>query len=294
MKKKDIQALIHLLDDPDAEISDVVTGNLKKLGTEVIPELENAWEKYTDHHYQEKIENIIHDIQFTNVKTNLRQWKDSGALDLQEGAFWIARYQFPDLEISDIEQEINRITRDIWLEFNNRLTALEKVRIMNHIIFDVHRFSKNKHVHAPRSSYINQVLESRKGNAVSLGIIYLLVAKQLDIPIRGISLPKIFLLAYMDEPGPIRSVLKNAIKKRPSGKEVLFYINPYNRGAVLGKKEIDHYLQLQKMEPQKSWYEPCSNEEIIMRLLLNLIISYEKSGFADKVNDLQELLNIIK
>jgi regulator of sirC expression with transglutaminase-like and TPR domain len=292
MKKKDIQALIHLLDDPDAEVSDVVTGNLRMLGTEIIPELESAWEKAPDSNYQEKIENIIQSIQFNNVIKNLRRWKESGAEDILEGAFWIARYQYPEIEISETEQKIHGISRDIWLELSPRLTALEKVRIMNHIIFNVHKFTRNKNIHSPRNSYINQVLESKKGNAVSLAILYMLVARELRIPIMGVSMPKIFILAYMDEPGPLRIALQNAIKKKASPKDVLFYINPYNSGAVLGKKEIDHYLQIQKLEPEKSWYAPCSNEETIKRLLLNLIISYEKSGFPEKVNDLQELMKI--
>jgi hypothetical protein len=292
MKKKEIQALIHLLDDPDTEVSDVVTGNLKMLGTEVIPDLENAWEKSPDHLFQEKIENIIQDIQFGNVKKNLLRWKESGASDLLEGALWIARYQFPDLETSETEQKIHQLSKDIWLELNNRLTALEKVRIMNHIIFDVHKFSRNKNIYAPRNSFINQVLENRKGNAVSLAIIYILIARQLNLPIQGVSMPKIFILAFMDEPGPLRSVLHSALKKKPSPRNVLFYINPYNRGAVLGKKEIDHYLGMQNLEPEKSWYTPCSNEETVKRLLLNLIISYEKSGFREKVKDLEELMKI--
>lgn len=293
MNKKDIQALIHLLDDPDAEVSDVVTGNLRKLGTDIIPELENAWERSPDLLYQEKIELIIQEIQFINVKNNLLRWKESGAKDLHEGAFWIAKYQFPDLEPDDTEQEIERITKDVWLELNNRLTALEKVRVMNHIMFDLHKFRRNETVHAPRNSYINQVLESKKGNAVSLAIIYMLVAEKLNIPIAGVSLPKIFILAYMDEPGPLKSVLQNTLKKKTSLKEVLFYINPYNRGAVLGKKEIDHYLKLQNMEPEKSWYTPCSNQETIRRLLQNLLIAYEKSGFKEKVAELLSLLKIL-
>lgn len=287
MKIKDIKALIHLLDDPDKEISNVVTGNLRELGTEVIPELESAWETSADQQQQEKIENIIQDIQFRNVKKNLICWKDSGAKDLLEGVCWIARYQYPHLETHMVMQEIDRISGDIWLELNNKLTALEKVRIMNHIIFDVHKFSREtQNVYAPRNSYINLVLESKKGNPVSLAVIYILVANNLDIPIYGVSLPKIFILAYTDE--------KSLIKKRTSTSEVLFYINPFSRGAVLGKKEIDHYLSVQKLDLQRSFYEPCTNEEIIRRLLLNLIISYEKLGFPEKIKDLQALLKILK
>jgi regulator of sirC expression with transglutaminase-like and TPR domain len=286
MKKQEIKALIHLLDDPDTEITSVVTGNLRELGTDVIPELENAWERSVNQRQQEQIENIIQDIQFRNVKKNLIRWNESGAKDLLEGVCWIARYQYPHLQTHDIQQHIEQISGDIWLELNNRLTALEKVRIMNHIIFDVHKFSRENHnFHAPRNSYINLVLESKNGNPVSLAIIYLLVAKNLDIPIIGISLPKIFILAYMDN--------QTLLKKRNPG-NILFYINPFSRGAVLGKKEIDHYLASQKLEIRNSFYQPCTNNEIIRRLVQNLIISYEKLGFTEKIKDLQILLKILK
>ena len=285
MNKKDLQALIHLLDDPDNEVSDVVTGNLRKLGTEIIPDLETAWESSPDHYYQEKIENLIHDIQFSNIKHNLIAWKESGASDLMEGACWVARHQYPDLHTTEIKKIVDSIAKEIWLELSNKLTALEKVRIMNHIIFDVHKFSKNnKNIYSPRNSHINLVLESKKGNPVSLATVYILVAQKLKIPVYGVSLPKIFILAYVNEHVPL--------KRKTSLPDVLFYINPYTRGAVLGKKEIDHYLAQQKLEPQRSYYIPCSNEIIIQRLLLNLALSYEKAGFTKKLKDIQELLKI--
>ncbi len=285
MDKKDIRALIHLLDDPDDEVSNVVTCSLRELGTDIIPELENAWEKTIDHYYQRKIENIIQDIQFMNVKNNLADWKESGASDLLEGACWIARYQYPYLENVDVQRSIQMISDDIWLELNNKLTALEKIRIINHFIYDVHRLSRNhKNIHSPRNSFINLVLEGKKGNPLSLGIIYLLVAKNLDIPVCGINLPKIFLLAYLDD--------QLSRRNKTSFREVLFYINPYQRGSVLGEREIDHYLAQQKIAPKKSFYTPCSNKTIIERLLLNLVLSYEKSGYREKSEDMKELLKI--
>ncbi|MFO7924578.1 MAG: transglutaminase-like domain-containing protein [Bacteroidales bacterium] len=285
MEKKKIQALIHLLDDPDTEISDVVTGNLRELGTDIIPELESAWEKTADHHYQERIENIIQDIQFRNVKGNLAGWKESGASDLLEGVCWIARYRYPDLEPDDIRSEIKKISADIWLELNNKLTALEKVRIINHIIFDIHRFSKNrKNIYSPRNSFINLVMESKKGNPISLAVIYLLVAENLNLPVYGVDLPRIFILAYMDDQPPV--------KKKTGNREVLFYINPYQKGAVLGKREINNFLAEQKLEPRDSFYNPCSNIDIVRRLLLNLILSYEKAGYRERLTDLQELLKL--
>ncbi len=287
MDKKNIRALIHLLDDPDAEVSHVVSGNLRELGAEIIPELESAWEKTADHEHQEKIENIIRDIQFRSLKQDLEKWNSQGAGDLLEGVCLLARYQYPDLETGEVKEAVNKISDKIWLELNNRLTALEKVRIINHFIFDVFKFSRNrKHLGSPRNTYINLVLESKKGNPITLAILYILVAQNLELPVYGVNLPKIFLTAWVDRAGK-----KNVPESPP---EVLFYINPYQNGTVLGRKEIALYLEQQKIEPRAHYYQPCDNRTIAERLLLSMILAYEKAGFQNKTADLKELLRIFR
>jgi hypothetical protein len=78
----------------------------------------------------------------------------------------------------------------------------------------------------------------------------------------------------------------------PNG--VLFYINPYNRGTVLSKKDIDNFLYQQKLEPRKEYYVPCSNAITIERVIRNLLFSYEKLGYTDKVKEINILLNILQ
>jgi len=78
--------------------------------------------------------------------------------------------------------------------------------------------------------------------------------------------------------------------KGNEGSNVLFYINPFSKGAVFGQKEVDAFLMQLKLAPLAKYYEPCSNLEIIKRLLRNLISSYEKLGYPDKSEELRGLL----
>jgi hypothetical protein len=77
------------------------------------------------------------------------------------------------------------------------------------------------------------------------------------------------------------------------GSNVLFYINPFSKGAVFSKREIDAFLKQLKLDNLEMFYEPCSNLEIIKRLLRNLITSYEKLGYPDKSKELKALLDEI-
>ncbi len=283
MNSKEIEAIITLLDDPDNEIFSEISKNLLDKGDAVIPELEKAWERTLNEDVQERIETLINDIQFNTVEKNLLNWYMSGGNDLLEGAYWVARFQYPALQFEELTVQIDRIRRDIWLELNNNLTALEKVRIINHILFEVYRFSgNNTNFYAPQNSFINQVLEQRKGNPISLSIIYSVIAQRLDLPIFGVNLPKNYILAFQD---------KYAFDEEDN---ILFYINPFNKGAVLGRREIDYFLEQQKIDSSESFYKPCSNIDTIQRLLLNLILSFEKLGYAEKLSRVQKLLKILR
>ncbi len=286
MKKKELNALISLLDDPDESVFRQVSTKFLSLGQEIIPVLEDAWEHSFDTLIQNRIENIIHQIQFDLIKDALKEWSHPEQQNLLEGALLIARYQYPDIDIAKTKKQIDQIKQDVWLELNENLTALEKVKIINHILFDVHNFSGNTtNYHAPQNSYINNVLESKKGNPLLLAIIYTIIAQNLNIPIYGVNLPEHFILCYIDiEHMGVPSASGNA------GSNVLFYINPFSKGTVFGQKEIDAFLKQLKLEQIPGFYEPCSNLEIIKRLLRNLIASYEKLGYPDKSAELKMLL----
>ncbi len=287
MERKEIQAMISLLDDNDHEIISVVTGTLLKQGVAVIPELEKAWEVTLNEKLQARLENLIQELQFNGLKDDLNRWIKTGAEYVLDGAIYVARFQFPDLNASKIHDQIENIRKDVWLEINNNLTALEKVKILNYILFDQYKFSRNNtDFYSPQNSYINQVFETRKGNPISLAIVYLAVAWKLGLPIYGVNLPKNFILAYKDE-------LRHRDAEDESD-DILFYINPYNKGAVLGRREIDYFITQQQIQPHSSFYTPCSNRDIIIRLINNLILSFEKLGYAQKITRLKELLRVME
>ncbi len=286
MNKSKIKALIALLDDTDSEVITAVTDNLLQQGIEVIPELEKVWESTLNEKLQEKLENVIHDIQFETTKRNLKTWCDGGCDYVLEGAAYLAQFQFPEIDIKKLDSQIEQIKNDIWLEITTNLTALEKVKILNYVIFDIHKYTRNSNnFYSPQNSFINQVLETKKGNPISLAIIYMSVAHKLKLPVYGVNLPKNFILAYQDEFKQDNSV------NEPG--DILFYINPYNRGSILGKREIDYFIKQQNLKSDKSYYTVCHNKEIVIRLINNLVLSYEKLGFHDKIERLQELLKIL-
>ncbi|MFN4123624.1 MAG: transglutaminase-like domain-containing protein [Flavobacteriales bacterium] len=286
MEDKALKAMISLLDDSDDSVYHEIRDKLLNIGYPAIQALEDVWENTFNNLLQTRIEEIIQQIQFNSVIQELRQWVQEGGIDLLQGALLIARYQYPDLDEDQVRRSIDLIKKDVWLELNPNLTAYEKVRVINHILFDVHGFSGNTtNYHAPQNSYINNVMESKKGNPLLLSLIYSIIAQGLSIPIYGVNLPDHFVLAYLDEYG--------LSSQKEDQQAILFYINPFSRGAVFSRAEIDNFLKQLQLSPEKIYYETCSNIDIIKRLVRNLINAYEKLGYPQKVQDMNKLYAVI-
>ncbi|WP_026903484.1 transglutaminase-like domain-containing protein [Pedobacter glucosidilyticus] len=283
INEKEIASLIKLLDDPDPEIFSHIEDKILSYGSEAIGFLESAWEQSLDTLLQERIENVVHKIQYQNVREDLALWYQSGAFDLLRGALIINRYQYPDLNEQKIINQIEAIKRDIWLQMMYEASPVEKVKLINHIFYNIYGFSGNTSNHKdPQNSYISQVLESKKGNQISLAIIYAVIAQKLDIPIYGVNLPQHFILAYEDEQ-----------EKQSEESGILFYINVFNKGYIFGKRDIDMFLKQLQIQPEKHFYEPCSHTEIIKRVIRNLISAYEELGSTEKVKELIGLLEVL-
>jgi regulator of sirC expression with transglutaminase-like and TPR domain len=284
-KEKSIQALVQLIDDPDENIFFHVRDELINIGEQAIPFLEDSWEKENyGLIFQSRIEQLIHDIQFNNVRTKLQHWIAAPEKDLLEGALIINEYQYPNLDENILRENIQKIRKDIWLELNDYQTAYEKVRVFNKIFYGRYEFSGNsKDYHSPLNSFISTVLETKKGNPLTLSLIYSVIAQSLDMPIYGVNLPNHFILVHLDENGTKASFNE--------GNEhgALFYINAFSRGGIFDDNEIKAYLNGINKPSTREYFEPCSNSAIMVRMLTNLINSFQQIGNKEKVDELIRL-----
>lgn len=285
MDRDKIKALIALLDDPNDEVFSSVEHALLKEPVEIVPELEKAWEASLDGLFQSRVENIIHTIQLNDIHTELKNWLASPNKDLLYGAFLVCKYQYPEVSIIRLKEQLSELRKDIWLEMNEHLTSLEKIRIVNHVLFDIHKFSRNTSRYlAPENNYICEVLNTHKGNPLSVSVIYSILCRELGMPVYGVNLPKNFILAFIDE------TAINDNDQLADETAVLFYINPINKGAVLGRKEIEYFVKQQKLQPKEEFFLPCDNVTIIKRMFNNLSFGYDSNGEEAKKEEIQKLL----
>lgn len=268
-----MKALVTLLEDEDEEVVTHVERKLMEIGTGVIPMLEQEWEINFNPVTQRRIEDLIHTLQFELVQERLSDWKAHRSKDLLEGLWLVATYQYPDLDLEDLRQEIHELYIEVWREMRDDFLALDQVRVLNGVFFDRLKYRANtKNFHSPANSMINAVLESKKGNPISLCSLYLLVSQKLELPVFGVNLPNLFILTYKTD-------------------ETEIYINCFSKGLIFSRADIDNYLDHLNITKQELFYRPCSHVDIILRSLRNLAVSFEKLGDYHKSDEIKIILN---
>ena len=282
----EFKALINLLDDSDEEVFRHVEDKLKSIGLEAIPRLEEAWEEADHILLQNRLEEIISDIHHSTLKDELTSWMENDSDDVLLGAILIAKFKYPELDITEVYQQVDKLKQNIWLELNNGLTPMEEVNVINHVLYVLHGYTcDEKDNFVTDEGYINRVLETKKGNSLTLGIIYLVVAIQNEIPVYGISLPYHFVLGYSK-----KELFKDDLDNFANAKDILFYVNPMNDGSLFSKNDIHNYLGKLKVKEDRKYFAPCSNIEIIKALIKQQIRCYKEAGDEHGEKGMEELL----
>ncbi len=259
-ENKEIKALLHLIDDPDEEVFNVVSGRIMGYGTGIIPNLENLWENTTLEEAQDRIEMLIHRLHFQDLQEEFINWKKSPYQDLLTASILVSRFQYPDLVSTSIMTEMEKLRRNIWLELNSYLTPLEQVNVISSILYNYYGL-KGMEVgyQHPEEFLVNKVLECKRGNTISNGILYLVLSQLLDIPVKAINIPKQFVLAYF------RSDYSLDPKQSPQ-EQIEFYIDPLS-GQVFTHKDVENYFKRISVPPVPTYFKAVDHRRIIQTLL---------------------------
>lgn len=285
-ENKEISALFHLLDDPDREVYDVVSTRIIDYGKGIIPNLENLWENTISEEVQERIEVLIHRLHLRDLSEEVVQWNKNAHQDLLTGALLVSRFQYPELATAQVYQEIEKLRRNIWLELNNYLTPLEQVNVLTSILYNYYslRGAEVGYQH-PEEFLINKQLETKRGNAIANGILYLILSELLDVPVRAINIPRQFVLAYFKSDYDFNRHTDALYKAE-------FFIDPMS-GQVFTHKDVENYFKRISVPPVPSYFKPLSNKRIIQSLLEEFSKCFDTDKTRYKQQELIALSEII-
>ena len=119
---------------------------------------------------------------------------------------------------------------------NNYLTPLEQVNVLTSIIYGYYNLKGTEvgYQH-PEEFLIHKVIETKRGNTIINGIVYLLLSELLDIPVKAINIPRQFVLAY------IKPELADEGNGKAAIDRIEFFIDPMS-GQVFTHKDVMNYF----------------------------------------------------
>jgi len=286
VENREISALFHLIDDPDEEVYSTVSTKIISFGKGIIPNLENLWENTNREHVQERIETIIHKLHFRELTDDFINWKN-GSCELLKGALLTARYHYPEMQESQALQDIEKLRRNIWLELNNYLTPLEQINVITSILYN---YYKQKGVEIsysqPEDFLITKTLETKKGNAISNGILYLILCDLLDVPVKATNIPRQFILGYFDPQYEYMNPVGHSSEK------INFFVDPLN-GNIYSHKDVESYFKRIGVVPAPAYYRPLTNKRIIQFLLEELSKCFDNDRNQYKMEELKTLVKLL-
>ncbi len=286
-ENREISALFHLIDDPDEEVFGEVSNRIVDFGKGIIPNLENLWENTISEEVQTRIELLIHRLHYRDLTDEFSAWSKNIHQDLLTGALLVARFQYPDLMTNQVYQDIEKLRRNIWLELNTYLTPLEQVNVLSSILYNYFNIKGTEVAyHQPEDFLINKQLETKRGNSIANGILYLVLSELLDIPVKAINIPRQFVLSYFRADYDFLKHSESFMYRSE------FFIDPTS-GQVFTHKDIETYFKRINVPPVVSYFKPISNKRIIQLLLEEYSKCFDNEKDQYKKNEILALASML-
>ncbi|MEA2624702.1 MAG: hypothetical protein QOD06_747 [Candidatus Binatota bacterium] len=174
-------------------------------------------------------------------------------IDLAEAALWIAHLEYPDLDVDAYLRRLDDLAAEAWERIAPVPSVPEKIAHLNHFLFVEYGFQGNRDdFYDPRNSFLNEVIDRRKGIPISLGVVYAEVGRRLGLPIVGVGFPGHFLVKHASHP------------------EIL--VDPFHGTVVTAadcaRRLEESYGPGTRLDPQM--LRPAQPREILARMLRNL------------------------
>ncbi|MFX1734792.1 SirB1 family protein [Paraburkholderia sp. A1RI_3L] len=206
--------------------------------------------------------------------------EDDG-LPLTEAALAIAQDAYPDVDLQGTLAEIDELVLRVKRRLPEGADVRQKVGILSRFFFRELGFACNLNdYYDPDNSHLNVVLKRRRGIPISLAILYLEMASQLDLPVRGVSFPGHFLLRVSTPEGDVMLDPTNGHSLSES--EMVEMLEPY---VAKAGESVGRALRM--------LLQPATRREIVARMLHNLKSTYLQTERWQRLLGIQQRLVIL-
>lgn len=275
MPENQIRALIRLLSDEDDRIVRTISGRLIDIGPSAVPLLQEA--EIEQPEMADRIASVLEEIRGSKLEDELASLTalTDEAMSLEAGAFLIARYAYPALDVARYREQLDTMAGEVRERIGYRASGEEAVNALNRYLFTEQGFKGNtKNYYEVENSYLNCVMDRRVGIPISLSAVYLLIGQRLALPLFGIGMPGHFLVKYESDRYKI-------------------FIDCFNGGALLTEKNCARFLTEAGYGFEDKYLQKSPVRAMLSRMTKNLLAVYSKSSDMGKTARLTKFIEIL-
>jgi regulator of sirC expression with transglutaminase-like and TPR domain len=184
--------------------------------------------------------------------------QEDDSIPLFEAALSIAQDVEPQLDLAATQAEVDALAARLQRRLAADASHVQKLRLLNHFFYRELGFAGNVNdYYDPDNSYLHRVISTRRGIPISLAVLYMEIAQQIGLSVKGVSFPGHFLMKLSLQSGDI-------------------VIDPFN-GVSLSREELEErlepYFEQQSYPgaiPLAYYLHAAHPREILVRMLRNL------------------------
>jgi regulator of sirC expression with transglutaminase-like and TPR domain len=190
---------------------------------------------------------------------------DEMKIDLLRAALLISRLDNDDLDVEAYLREVDRMAAAIRASLPADANAGARLAALDEYLFKKLGFHGSRTDFKNRSnSYLNEVIDDREGLPITLAVLYIELARRLDVKVVGIGTPGHFLV------------------RAESMRDKDVYIDVYDGARRLSRNEVDVQIVAFAQRPSTADDFQIQSKRLIMqRLVQNLVNNAEESNDAE-------------
>ncbi len=178
--------------------------------------------------------------------------KNGEEFDLEHCAWLLAQTRYPQINPEAYSALIDEFAGQLRGRLDMTAGAKSVLAVINQFLFEKLGFIGNQEdFYDPENSYLNRVLDRRKGNPISLCLLYMLIGRRLRLPMAGIGLPGHFICRYQCASGEV-------------------YLDAFHKGKFLTKADCIHYLLHANLSVRDDYLAPVTPRRLMLRVCANL------------------------
>jgi regulator of sirC expression with transglutaminase-like and TPR domain len=209
---------------------------------------------------------------------------DEDEIDLGQAALTIAADHYPCLDISAYGRKLDAMAQEAREHIQGARSPESIIAALNAYLFEEQGFRGNaQDYYNPANSFLNEVLDTRRGLPITLSIVYIALAQRLGLPISGVGLPLHFIVRYE---APVAYAFPSSA----------ILIDPFHGGEILTPQTCQERIERilgRPIEFDPAYLQPTPNRLILYRLLNNLKQGYLQREEPERAGRVVEQMLVV-